>query len=530
MTPLVVVLPVSRPDFHLAVKFIRWVIALRRVEYHGYDLIALASASIRPEEFDRLRIECSLTNNFRVIQQLALHEYPQLGYAAAANYLFREALEIAEQEFPGRPMLWCEADCVPTTPSWLPRIASEYATCGKSFMGAFHGIGPIPHMSGNAVYPPNWRQLAPSLAALPGPNPGQGWDSACAHETVPQMAVAKTIQQVWITPPFSEYNTDRIVKKETALFHRTKDGTLIDVLAKRFKLPPIPLEDPVTAPTSIMGVEIKAREPNVAILIVTHAKDIPFLHYCLASIQKYAQGFAGVKLVIPMHEIQFFAHLKFAKINLEIIPASEPPGKGMLAHMIQKCRADEWCPDADFVLHMDSDCLFFRKVTPADYVQDFRCLSVRESYAQITNPHRHGWADCVERATGIRPAFDYMVRHPQLHPTQLYKATRELVEHWTGQAFDAFVLSGQNTFPQDFCEFNTLSTVGRHLFACSYRYVDYDKAADAVLTGQEAGSFQYVYKRGKDFAVEFWSHGGVEAYKSDCDAVLAGRIPAYWIK
>ncbi len=528
MRPLVVVLPVCRPDFHLGIKFIRWVIALRRVEYHSYDLIALAAASLLPEEVNQLRIECSLTNNFRVIQQPVLHEYPELGYAAAANYLFREALEIVEQEFPGSPMLWSEADCVPTRPSWFSEIASEYAACGKPFLGAFHGVGPIPHMSGNAVYPADWRTKAPSLAALPGPNPGQGWDSACARETVPQMAVAKTIQQAWITPPFSEYNTDRIVKKETALFHRTKDGTLIDVLAKRLRISPIPLGDPVTAPTSVMGEEIKGREPNVAILIVTYAKDIPFLRYCLASIKKYASGFSAVMLVVPEHERAQFDWVRDSNVIIRCF--DEPAGRGMLAHMVQKCRADHLCEGADFIVHLDADCMFFRKVTPAAYVEDNRCLSVRESYEKVSNPNRHIWRKCVLEATGIDTPYEYMTRHPQVHPRSVYQAMREVVESWTKQPFEEFVLAGQNQFPQSFAEFPTLSAVGRHLFACSYRYVDYDKAADVVLVGQDEGSFQYAYKRDTDFLVEWWSHGGIDRYKSDCDAVLAGKIPAYWVK
>jgi hypothetical protein len=181
-------------------------------------------------------------------------------------------------------------------------------------------------------------------------------------------------------------------------------------------------------------------------------------------------------------------------------------------------------------MHMDADCMFFRRTTPAAFVNEWRALSIRESYASITNPHRHGWADRVEQATGIRPQYDYMVQQPQIHPSSVYRATREYVEGWTKRGFDEYVLSGQNVFPQSFCEFNTLSTIGRHLFACHYQYIDYDKAADAKHADQDPGAFQYAYRRERDFVVEFWSHGGIARYRSDCQGILNGQIPAYWVK
>ncbi len=536
MTPIVV-LAVSRPDFHLAKKWMRWAIALRRINehsaVHNYPLIVVPAASMLVEEVGTLVKIAQEAVWWQVVPQPELYERPELGYGAAANGLFKAALEIAEARHPERPILWVEADTAPTRETWYAEIANEYAGCGKAFLGAFHAVGPIPHCSGNAVYAHNWRELSPCLAGLPGPKPEQGWDSACAFEVVPQMAVARTIQQEWITPPFSEFNIDRILKKETALFHRSKDGTMIDVLAKRLKIPLIPLDTPVCAPTSTMATLEEAafagpRSPVVTIFIVTHAKDIPFLKYCLKSIKLYATGFKETVLLVPAHEIREFDWVKRKDVNVKVF--EQPEGKGFLAHMIQKCRADEWCQDADYVLHLDADVLFFRKATPADFIKDHQCLCLRESYASITNPHRHTWRENVRNATGLFPDHDYMLRHGTVHPRSVYRTTRELVESHTGRRFDEFVLDGRNEFPQTFAEFPTLGAVGRHLFACSYRYMEYDKAADVALTGQEAGSFQYVYKRDVDVLTEFWGHGGIDRYKSDCEAILAGRICAYWIK
>ena len=533
MKPLVVILPVSRPDFHLACQWLRWVRILTR---RPFDLLVVPAHSVLPPEVATLK---RLTDKMNWIpcwipcaevrQVAEYYERPDLGYAAAANHLFRSALELAEIHHPGQPVLWCESDCIPLTPEWVTEITREYEQCGKPFMGAFHPVGAIPHMSGNAVYPPNWRELAPSLAELPGKNPGQGWDSACAHETVPQMHVAKTIQQEWVVPPVTQDVFERYVKPETVLFHRCKDGTLIAFLAQSEFGVHLPLDPAVVPPTSV--VEYPKVESNgvksVGILIVTHARDMEFLRFCLKSIKAHAIGFSSVHVVVPSHEVAQFGWVhKFAALH----GFDEPPGKGMMAHEVQKCRADHWVPAVDAVLHLDADCQFFRRVTPQDYLPSGRCLTVFEPYSKITNPNRFIWAETVKNATGLTIDRDFMVRHPQIHPIGVYPMTRVMVEKHTRRPFAEYVLSCKNEFPQGFAEFPTLSAVGQLLMPHFYAAAEYDKAEDAKIARTDPAHFQYVYRRDRDFLVEHWSHGGMAKYKSVCEAIEAGRLPAYWVK
>lgn len=529
----VVVLPVSRPDFHLAVKWLKWARVIRQfgTVTDNYNLIVLPAASVGHSDTEFLRGIISGVAGWGVLPITEHYERPDLGYAAAANFMFRSALETVERLHPGRPMLWVEADTTVTRASWVREIANEYEHCGQVFMGDFHPHGTIPHMTGNAVYGPQWREAAPSLAALPGPNPRQGWDSACAFQTVPQMHKAKTIQQVWICPRFTESNVNSIVRPETALFHRCKDGSLIDVLAARAGLAPIPLSAPLCPPTPTVGDPVPEgprppRVPRVQIMIVTCAKDMEFLRYCLKSVRQFAHGFAGVTLVVPEQERGQYDWVRGA----EIIYLPEPAGKGMLWHEVQICRADELCPNADFIVHFDADVMATRAITPRDFVNGERAISVREHYSKITNQNRHIWKKCVKNAVGTEPEYDYMVRHCQVHPRETYALVRDLVTAHTGRAFDEFVLDGRNTFPQTFCEFNTLGTVGNQLLPDRYQYTDYDKAADARLCGLPENDFQYVYKRGVDPVVEWWSHGTISRYKADCEAVLGGRCAAYYVK
>lgn len=532
----IVVLPVARPDFHLAVKLLRWCARLRTraTPVDDYQLIVYGTKALEPSQWSLLHDAASGLN----ATLLSPPELFEQGYAPSANYTFRTALELCEREFPQQPILWAEADTVPMRPTWATEIAAEYEACGKPFLGDLirhrpGTPGAIDHMTGNAVYPPNWRELAPSIAMLPEPRPEQGFDSACAHEIVPQAARAVTIQQIWRPPFITDQWAARFIHPSTALFHQCKDASLIDVLTARAGEKPIPLGVPLCPSTypahvaSLNTPKAAPPPPRTSLMIVTYAKDMEFLRYSLASIKLYARGFAETVVAVPEKERGLYNWIGRG-VRVEVF--DEPPGKGMMAAQIQKCRADEWCPNAEFIVHLDADCLFFRPTTPADLVPGGRALMVREAYSAITNPNRHIWKRCVEKALGWEPAYDTMVRHPQVHPAAVYGATRAAVEKFTRQKFNDYVLSCKNDFPQGWCEWVTIGAVGLRDFEGAYSPVDYDHAADAALARQAPGSFQYLYKRDRDHIAEFWSHGGIARYKSDCEAVLAGRVPAYWIK
>ncbi len=526
---IVVVLPVCKPDFHLAVKWINWVIALN---CPPFTLIVFCAASMEREHVIRLMsmVKGSLLVSVQVNPNL--YERHDLGYAACANNEFRSALEMTEQLYPGRPTLWCEPDCIPIRRTWVNEIDAEYVACEKPFMGDFHAAGAIPHLTGNACYSADWRKLAPSITTLPYPKPEQGWDTQCAHETVPQMARSTRIQQIWMAPLFTE-QTIACIAPSTALFHRDKSGTLIDVLAKRLGIPPIPLEAPIAPPTQIhatrSGIGSPRRRGGCEILIVTYKKDMAFLQYCLRGIDKFATGFSGVTLVVPEQEKGLYNWT--ANFGVRLHYFNEIDGRGMLQHMIQKCRADLICPEADMILHLDADCIPWRPFTPADYMQGGNPILMRERYAYLLNPARRNWQKVVHTALGFFPEFETMVRHPALHIAEVYAATRHAVEQQNGVSFDSYVIAGQNRFPQSWCEFNSLGAIAHKHFSDRYSFQDYDRNKDCAECGvNPMGQHQYVYRKERDAIVETWTHGGIESYRKMFDEILSGKSPGYHVK
>lgn len=524
-----VVLPVAKFDWNLAVKWLQWTSSLPNQDY---KLVVLCSPELSTQNVDELW-KAAKNLDVRIIPAEKVKE---LGYFGTPNQMIKAALELTEER--REALLWVEADSVPMRASWYREIASEYQLCNRPFLGEILKDGQITHMTGNGVYHPNWRTLAPSLAAL-----GQeacGWDTLCAHDIVPRAHPSKTIQQIWRPGPFDAAAVNALIRPETALFHQCKDGTLIDVLSTE----KIPLQKALCETT--YEVQVKKYDgptgfdssrpvtwpipPKVEILIVTFARDIDFLHYLMRSIQLYSVGFAGITVAVPREER---GNYSWMPPYVKVAYYDDAPGKGMLMHLAMKTRADELCPDAAFIMHADADNMFWESFTPQDYMPYNKPILVREPYAVcgVRNTNRMYWKETTKRATGIDPEWETMVRHPQVHLRAVYKRTREIIEAHTGMGFTDYVLSGQNAFPQSYCEFNALGTVALKEFASKYTIVDYDRERDARECGvNPLEAWQYIYRAGRDKMIETWSHGGIRNYEKTFEKIMRGQRPEFMVK
>ncbi len=533
---LTVVMPVAKFDWNLALKNLQWIRAMGCRE--------VVTTYCSPELGEKHLAALAAYSKVVVASQIK-----EAGYFGTPNQVFKGAIEYVEKHHPGTAMLWVEADAIPMRPTWIEEITAEYRACGRPFMGDVYREGQLPHGTGNAVWHPNWRKYAPSLAALGTEE--QGWDTICAFETLPRWHPAKTIQQIWRPPlPITSGWALKAIRPTTALFHQVKDGSLIDYLNKGEPIPLLPALCESTYNTQVRKevveqinwvdeplpvIEVRDRAPRVVapevgsvhILIVTYAKDMDFLRYCLKSIDRYAAGFQGVTIAVPEKERGLYDWVKRA--NVVYFPEAE--GKGMLSHMAMKCRADELCPTASAIWHLDSDCILWARTTPADLFREGKPIMVRERYADIKNPNRLLWQKNVERALGFKPEYEGMTCHPQLHIRDVYPKLRALVEDHTKMGFNEFVTSGKNDFPQSWAEWPTVCAVAIAHYRDRYYCIDYDRIKDAKECGVDPNAqYQYIYRRGRDYICECWSHGGVEKYKSDIESWLRGQCPAYYIK
>jgi hypothetical protein len=227
--------------------------------------------------------------------------------------------------------------------------------------------------------------------------------------------------------------------------------------------------------------------PRIDILIVTFAPDAWWLEQCLRSIGRFATGFGAVHVAYPDKDIMAFAPIgkRFESDVVSDIPVYWHPYKeadaplAHLDHNIRKCRADEFCPDADLIAHIDSDCFFREAVTPADYLVDGKPVLLIESYEKLKTAHpgRYYWKQTVEQALKIDAKWETMCRHPAVHWRGLYPMMRGRVEQVHQMDFDAYVLGQKPDRPCGFAEFPTLGAFAERskTFNPRYHFVDVDK-------------------------------------------------------
>ena len=238
----------------------------------------------------------------------------------------------------------------------------------------------------------------------------------------------------------------------------------------------------------------------VHILIVTHAKDLPWLRYAMMLIEHHLTGFSGVTVAVPEHELHQFIGLGKASV----VPYPEVRGKGMLQHMAKMAEADELVPAGTaFVMHMDADCMFHTSSTPEDFFTDGKPDYLFRPYHSLIsvdplNPGSKVISDCyqwkthTEQQLGFRCPDYTMTRHPTVFPIEFYKHYRDFLSFVHRQPYTDFFLSGRNEHPQDRMDFTAMGAWAKRYIGDRFNWIDVS-----------AGSYP------ADRLKAYWSHGGI---------------------
>jgi len=216
------------------------------------------------------------------------------------------------------------------------------------------------------------------------------------------------------------------------------------------------------------------------ILIVTYARDFPYLRYCLRSIAKFAHGFNAVRICVPHEDVEATQAITKEEVGGKtefgflVNGYAEKPGKGMLWHMRQIMYADQWS-SADCIGHIDADCVFDSPVSPEkDWLTPEGKIILRyEPFNSICKRHDAlaRWQDCTQRILPFPVRNETMRGHPEVYHRTTYALARELVERKTNIRIDEYILSCENAFPQTFCEHVTLGNVAMEQQASKYHPV-----------------------------------------------------------
>lgn len=211
-------------------------------------------------------------------------------------------------------------------------------------------------------------------------------------------------------------------------------------------------------------------------MLVTYAKDYPWLEWCLKSFVKFARGFSSIIILVPDEDVEEGVRRfgdKAGDIPICWRHAKEWEGKGMLWHEYQIFNADKWS-DAEVIGHLDPDCVFTAPVTPDTYVVGCRPILRYEPYARLIQrvPGIKLWQEAAEACLPFKVDKEFMRAHPGVYHRELYAKCRALMEEKTGQSVEDYVKAGTNSFPQSIAEFPTLGAVAWECFRDKYLFIE----------------------------------------------------------
>lgn len=258
MNPLLLVIPFCQKDHVNAAQLLRWMAELQPHGHRPHSCL-LAADNIVPEEvkkaiFQLAKPQFAYTDLLRI-------PVPQdrQNWIGGSNFMF-EQVSRTISECIKHPWFWCEPDCVPLQRGWLDQLASAYADCPVRFLGAhIKAINqpnmPALHMAGCAIYDAQAHEGMKEFAK----QTTQAFDIAAAQYTVMRSRNTPLIQHFWgkpdMAPTFRETKAGSdpentipmgYLRPDAVLWHRCKDGTLINCLRKRMapKFDPVPEPEP----------------------------------------------------------------------------------------------------------------------------------------------------------------------------------------------------------------------------------------------------------------------------------------------
>jgi len=236
-------LPVWEKDFDRLLNMLSWCRQLGRCPEH--DAVIVADAGMEARLVLSLKQEAE--KSFKSVEIICTEE-SVLGWPQGANSLFLTAARFAQKR--NVPFLFHEPDAIPLKPGWLDSIQIHYQAAGARYMGALVPCNdprlPAIHLSGCAVYPAYaYSEIGKEIEA----HPDKAFDISSAPIVAPQAVNSDLFHFLWgmsnDPPTFasrrisgtSTFDLDFLSPK-ACLFHRQKDGTLIDLLRKRAGIQP----------------------------------------------------------------------------------------------------------------------------------------------------------------------------------------------------------------------------------------------------------------------------------------------------
>lgn len=230
---MLVVIPFCAKDEDVCVKQIEW-----SLKISGKD--KRTALVVHDDTVTGHAVVTAAKRAFSSVEEFQYPKWPgkQTHWPIVQNHQFQETATFLYNKRNGKPWFWWEPDCTPLKEGWLDALEREYNEGGKPFMGhivsgdPFQNGKTIEWMTGCGIYPWNVIELSSSIMSCIN----VPWDVAGGSQILGKTHRANhLIQHVWERngAPFSfrdRRDADSVLSKTAVVFHRCKDGSLIDAL------------------------------------------------------------------------------------------------------------------------------------------------------------------------------------------------------------------------------------------------------------------------------------------------------------
>lgn len=188
---------------------------------------------------------------------------------------------------------------------------------------------------------------------------------------------------------------------------------------------------------------------------VTFSRDLGWTKYLLRSTARWATGFRSMVIAVPRQDEEAFKQLIAPFPFARIVLFDEPAGvHGHVQQMYFKCIADTYT-DADYIIHIDSDCVFTEPVSPDRWFTEGRPDVLFRYWKDCPGIP---WQGVTEIALNFSCPVETMFSFPFVFPREIYDTLRRHIARVHNKSFRDFVFTAKGSHGawQPFCEFNTL--------------------------------------------------------------------------
>lgn len=240
------------------------------------------------------------------------------------------------------------------------------------------------------------------------------------------------------------------------------------------------------------------------VFISSYLKDFIWLEPCLRSLKKQ-QGPEFLPPMVNVDECDFFEARKLvARVYPEAFVSIEKArGRmGNLRAQIAMCKADLFCPHADFIYFVGSDCVAHIPFRASTYFVREKPVMLYNYYTEFGGcPSMKQWQDITARAVGFVPDKEFMRRLPVVYTRNSLERSRKWIVDTQHREFeDAVYNLGA------FTESNVIGAVAWE--ACKNDFTWYHANKDEEYLN---------YRRDfPDPLIQFWSHGGLHRPAETC--------------